>query len=718
MAALYAVSAWLVMQVAEVVSGLGGLPTWVGRATLAVLIIGFPIALVLSWFYELTPEGLQLETNVELESFRPSSAGRRFELIVMALLAAAVLVFAIDKWWLGKGIAAPANAVAVLPFVNVGGNAEDEYFSDGITRTLLHAVADVPGIKVPPPTSVFWFKGKDIGLPEIARSLKVSKVLDGSVQRSGETLRIVAQLVEVKDGAQLWSESYDRNLTDIFAVQDDIANQVAFAMRTTLADGPQNAPIEAVSTENFEAYDRYLRGLEQKNVNSFESLMLAETLFKAALARDPAFFEARLALAHTYKDQQEGGLISFNDAATGVRPLLAQLLDNRPDDGRVMNLSAWSEFVGSVIEGDDSFDLEGYLAGLQDAVKRSPNEAELYFAIQHFLRMAGRRDEVLKWIDKGIAVDPLNWRLHLSRGTQLLSEKKFDEAEDSFERAIELNPEGPLAYSWLSELLRRRGQQADSFGMLRKAIDLGPLDDTAFSLMALRLYALGLIDEGDKYRYRASALAPGPNELLLKSGLYPLTLLDDYGEASELSEQILRDGVAANRVDVSFAADVFLTTMIESGQFDQALAVMEELLPGATSPGFLAVGEFQEALYALVSLTMLQVRPTAWTSGDADAFAARWEKSRGRWVLNQRMKAALAMARGQREIAVEYALQELEQGLELHDGIPYRIFRFSAYLKSVAEEPEVSARLDELDREAEQAARDIAAYIEKYDLQL
>lgn len=717
MAVLYAVSAWLIMQVAEVVIGLGGLPAWTGRATLAVLVIGFPIAIALSWFYELTPDGPQLDTDIERKDSRSGNAGRRMDFVVIAVLTAAVLVFAYDKWWLDQKIDASPNSVAVLPFVNVGGTPEDEYFSDGITRTLLHAVAEVPGIKVPSPTSVFWFKGKDIDLTEIAARLKVSKVLEGSVQRSGNMLRIVAQLVEVEDGSQLWSQTYDRDLTDIFAVQDDIANQVAFAMRATVAGGQPLATLEAVTTDNFEAYDRYLQGLQQRNINSFESLMLAETLFKAALARDPAFFEARLELAYLYRDQQEGGMKTFDEAVEGVRLLLPRLIEDRADDGRVMILTAWTQFVRSVIEGDGLWDPEGHLADLQDAVRRTPNEARLYFEIQHYMRLAGRRDEALEWIEKGIAVDPLDWRLHLSRGTRMLGDRNFDEAENSLATAIELNPDGPMAYAWLAEVLRHRGQHAEAFAMFRKAIDLGPLDHTGPALMALRLYALGLVEEGDRYWRRASTLMPDDHYVRI-ARLYRLTLLDDSEEARTESEQLLRNGVVNNDEDLSFVTDVYLTTMDSSGRFDEALAVMEELLPGITSPNFQPVGEFQGALHALVSLTVLQVRPTEWAPDDVAAFVTRFKAATGRYVRNRRANAALAMAQGHRDLAVEYALQELEEGFELHDAIPYAVFRFSAYLKAVAQEPEVATRLEELDSKADRAGRDIAAYIKNHDLQL
>ena len=202
MVVLYAVAAWLIMQVVEVLMSLVGLPLWTGQVTLVVLAIGFPIALAFSWFYELTPEGVQLDSDIDTTVSDARVSGRRMDFLVISLLTAALLVFAYDKWWLRDDVAinlSVPNSVAVLPFKNMSGNRDNEYLSDGLTETLLHALAQFPDLKVPARTSSFFFKGQDIDVRDIARQLGVSKVLEGSVQRSGGKLRVVAQLNRSRD---------------------------------------------------------------------------------------------------------------------------------------------------------------------------------------------------------------------------------------------------------------------------------------------------------------------------------------------------------------------------------------------------------------------------------------------------------------------------------------------------------------------------------------
>ena len=192
MAALYVVAAWLVMQVAEVLIGLANLPEWIGPAVLALLAVGFPIALVLSWFYELTPAGISREGETEAADILAHASGRRVDLVVIALLAAGLLLFAWDKWWVGPP---PEKSIAVLAFENMSGDASQEYFSDGISEEILNLLAQMPELTVISRSSAFSFKGKDVPLPAIAEQLNVAHVLEGSVRQSGDKLRITAQLI-------------------------------------------------------------------------------------------------------------------------------------------------------------------------------------------------------------------------------------------------------------------------------------------------------------------------------------------------------------------------------------------------------------------------------------------------------------------------------------------------------------------------------------------
>ncbi len=290
MAVLYAVGAWLVMQIAEVVITLAGLPSWTGRIVLILVAVGFPIALVLSWFYELTPEGVSRDEDVDRAAAMTQVTGRRMDFIIIAMLCAAVILFAWDKWRPRGPI---DQSIAVLAFENMSGDPEQEYFADGISEELLNLLAKVPDLHVTSRSSAFSFKGKDTPAPVLAEQLKVAHVLEGSVRKDGDRVRITAQLIEAPSDRHLWSESYDRKFDDIFAVQSEIAAAIVAALRPRLVS-PEDAAPNAVSSASVSAYDLYLRGREL--IRKREAAE-AEEFLQRAVWLDSTFARAHAQLA-------------------------------------------------------------------------------------------------------------------------------------------------------------------------------------------------------------------------------------------------------------------------------------------------------------------------------------------------------------------------------------------------------------------------------------
>jgi TolB-like protein len=301
MAVLYAIAAWLIMQVVEVLIELAKLPDWIGTTTLWLLAIGFPIALIFSWFYELTPKGISLEKDIDPAESITHVTGRRLDFIVISLLCAGLIVFAYDKWWLGDEItvAPPAsNSIAVLPFVNMSADPDQEYFSDGISGELLNVLVQVDALHVASRTSSFAFKGTDKSLQEIADALKVNYVLEGSVRKDGNRVRIIAQLIEAASDQHLWSKSYDRDLIDIFMIQNEIANAIVAALGESLEiDVTNDIPVLA-ATINMSAYDSYLKAHELFIARA--DLAKSIALFEQAVDLDPAFARAWEGLAAAY----------------------------------------------------------------------------------------------------------------------------------------------------------------------------------------------------------------------------------------------------------------------------------------------------------------------------------------------------------------------------------------------------------------------------------
>ncbi|NNE06718.1 MAG: adenylyl cyclase, partial [Xanthomonadales bacterium] len=289
-AVAYVVVAWLLAQVLELVFDSFGTPDWVMKTVLALLAAGLALAVFFAWAFELTPEGLKREKEVDRAQSITGQTGQKLNRVIIALMALALAYFAYDKFVLGgppdaatldsaAQAAAPAatqttpepeKSIAVLPFVDMSPEQDQDYFTDGLTENLLNALARLNELKVAGRTSSFAFKGKNEDLRSIGAQLGVAHVLEGSVQKSGERVRITAQLINAEDGYHLWSESYDRTLDDIFAVQDEIANEVAQAMQIALLGNRIESP-PADSQHSGTAYNLYLKGLYELNRGTLES---------------------------------------------------------------------------------------------------------------------------------------------------------------------------------------------------------------------------------------------------------------------------------------------------------------------------------------------------------------------------------------------------------------------------------------------------------------
>ena len=265
----------MLLQVGELLFGLLGLPVWSNKLLFAALVLGFVPALIFSWVYELTPEGLKREHEVERHASITAATARKLDLIVVGLLIVAIVVVAVERFIprtapipaateAASGassedgpVQAAAKSIAVLPFADMSAGKDQEYFADGLSEELLNLLAKIPDLRVAARTSAFKFKGEKIDVQEVAQKLNVAHILEGSVRKSGNKVRITAQLIKAADGYHLWSETYDRTLDDIFVVQDDIAGEVVKALKLTLLGTPSVTRSRPVDPE---AYNLALQG--------------------------------------------------------------------------------------------------------------------------------------------------------------------------------------------------------------------------------------------------------------------------------------------------------------------------------------------------------------------------------------------------------------------------------------------------------------------------
>ena len=269
-AVAYAVVAWLLIQIATATFPVLEIPNWATKLVIVLVVLGFPIALILAWAFELTPEGIQRNADAGAVPRRPRSKW------IVVVTVASVAAASIGLWqWQSlprdKRIADPSTpqppplaemkSVAVLPFVNMSGDPANEYFSDGITEEILNAISHLPNLRVAARTSSFAYKGKNEDIAAIARNLRVTNVLEGSVQRMGDRIRVTAQLIDASSGLHLWSKRFDdRDAKDLFQVQDEIAQAIARELKLTF-EGRTNPGVRS-GTENLASYDLYLKALD------------------------------------------------------------------------------------------------------------------------------------------------------------------------------------------------------------------------------------------------------------------------------------------------------------------------------------------------------------------------------------------------------------------------------------------------------------------------
>ena len=462
----YGAAGWVVVQIASVLFPLFGAPTWVLKVVTALVMLGFPLALVFAWAFELTPQGLKRSEDVTPDASATRSTGRMLNFVVIGVLAAGLGLFALDRFvWNATPTVASSDAasasveptkptagaarksIAVLPFVNMSNDPEQEYFSDGIAEELMSALARFSALKVAARTSAFSFKGKHADLREVGLALNVATVLEGSVRRSGEHLRINAQLSDVATGYQLWSETYDRELTDIFPIQDDITARIISALQVHL-DGSEAPPAPAQLDP--EVYQIVLRGRFHWNQRSPEALAKAAELLHEATRRAPQYAPAYSALADVYLSQFDYGLLSWEESTVRARAAATKALEL---DGA--SAAAHTSLAHILLH---EWQWQAAEQHFLHAIELDPSYTLALHWYALCLTALGRADEAVKTMQRARQLDPLSVRINADLGMALVVAGKYEDAVTQVDRALELAPGrgGPLWIRGMAlEQLRR-----------------------------------------------------------------------------------------------------------------------------------------------------------------------------------------------------------------------------------------------------------------------
>ncbi|MDH3647939.1 MAG: hypothetical protein OER80_14335 [Gammaproteobacteria bacterium] len=404
--AAYLVAAWLLLQLTDIVVPILQLPDSVSRSILFLLLIGFVIALILAWAYELTAEGIKREADVDREDSVTRITGRKLDFTIIALMATAIVYLVVDNYVLDDRpieVADDQRSIAVLPFVPLSNDDSDSFFGKGIAEELLNALAQFPGLRVAARTSAFSFEGKDIDLREIGETLGVAHVLEGSVRRSGERLRVTAQLIRTADGFHLWSDSYERELTDIFAIQDEIVSELSRVLQFRLGVGV-GAGRASGKTTTPQAYDAYLKGLDLwLDRSGLDNRTDAVATFLRVTELDPNFADgwAAYAASLVLSGRLAWPHLTIETYPVAIEAAFARALAIDPENVRALaGLAYWHTTV--------SVDLGKAQAALDRAMARAPNNSFVQYMAAHFARTVGDSAAMARAMKRSLADDPLN----------------------------------------------------------------------------------------------------------------------------------------------------------------------------------------------------------------------------------------------------------------------------------------------------------------------
>ena len=490
-AVAYAVGSWLVVQASSLLLATFEAPAWAMKAFVVFVALGFPIALILSWAFEITPEGIVRESEVEPGKSITHYTGRKIVAITVACAIAGAALFALqlvkrkgsgDK----SGAANPTvekseikpNSVAVLAFDNLSDDKGGEYFCDGISEELLTVLQKIPGLRVAARTSAFSFKGKSVTAPEIGQKLGVAHLVEGSVRKAGDAVRIAARLTKADTGEEQWSENYTRNLKDVFAVQTELAQTIVAQLRGQLAggtaDSTSKAQIQAEvraatkgGTKNVEAHEAYLQGRFFLGRHSEKEANQAQASFERAVQLDPQFALGWSGLAQTHvwlcNYGTVGGQQTFNAHLTAARDSIERALSIEPDLPEAL-------FPRAMIETNFDYNWKGAAETLQKALALAPQDATLLLESGNLTTIRGDVAQGLDLYRRAVALDPVNPQARAFLASNLVNLGKQAEGRAEYEREIELNPTAPNSYAAIGLTCLAEGKPEEAVTVAQKDV--------------------------------------------------------------------------------------------------------------------------------------------------------------------------------------------------------------------------------------------------------
>jgi TolB-like protein/Tfp pilus assembly protein PilF len=534
-AAAYAVVGWLLIQAGSILFPTFEAPAWIMKVFVAVLLVGFPVALILAWAFELTPQGIKRDEAAA--AVREHSRGRAWIYVIIAAGALSAGLFFLGRYTATSKLSESADrtrSIAVLPFANLSRDPDNEYFADGIQDEIITRLSQVADLKVISGTSTRRYKGARQNLSQIAQELGVAHILEGSVQKSGDQVHVNVQLINALTDAHLWADIYDRKLTDIFAVESEIAKTIAETLRVKLT-GAQAKAITARPTDNSAAHDLYLKGRYFWFKRTADDLKKAGDYFQRAIDIDPNYALAYVGLADAFVLTPAYGGGSPQECYPKAKAAARKAIELDDD------LAEAHTSYGKVLWNHD-FDFAQSLSEFERAIALNPNYATAHHWYGNSpLASLGRFDQAIAEMKRAVELDPLSLIYNTDLGVTLILARRYDEAIERLRRTLELDPNFYYAHYNLGLALELKGDLNAAIAEYKKARELN--DDPvpaaylghAYAVAGRKEEALQIVSklgEQAKHRY-----VPNPAFALIELGLgnkeRALDLLEKSYEAHE-----------------------------------------------------------------------------------------------------------------------------------------------------------------------------------------
>lgn len=596
-AVAYGIAGWLIIQIVATVFPAFNFPDWTTQFVIILVAIGFPFSLIFAWAFELTPEGIKKSVEVDITESVTHTTGKKLNRIIISVLSVAVFFLLTERIFFAESTILDRNSaqfetasIAVLPFTDLSPEGDQEYFSDGLSEELLNVLAKVPDMKVAGRTSSFKFKGQNENLTLIGSELGVNHILEGSVRKAGNTIRITAQLIKVDDGFHLWSETYDREYTaeNIFRIQDEISQMVLNELKVRLlADAEPEVSDEPLPTQDIEAYEAFLMGNLLLRNRDPEEIKQAISEFERAIDLDRSYAEAYARLAIAYARLYEYGSINIEE--------VKELIRTNADQALFLDNSLGEAYAGLGEYYELEFDDEKRKDALNKAYELNPNNPEILIWYSQSL-FSGPEERILsrELVEEAYKIDPLSPVIIQNMAVDFEVDGEYEKALELYDRNIEINPDYIRAHSAKMDLIAGEG-----FGKIDEAIiehhkfllNHPNTLDNLNSIVQFSSY-LGLYDLSDHYLEIAKSLYPENMSIMMME--YNRQLIQgNYEYLKEILEFFNLDDEELAEVDVF----IELTNLINNEHYSEAIEVIKSEESKFFSDTLTVVEDIQQFVY-------------------------------------------------------------------------------------------------------------------------